>query len=396
MANTNFLHIQLQKQSGFLENQTENRTEEDKNDSQKIEGIIGAIYDADDHERSAFRSKQQGIQTLADTIYDIMQRKGFPEQKNQICSIICIRFRRNKRPWLQWSVLKTLDNTFKRKQDESSIRSLENSSDVPVECSIIEQENLGFFNYLITDFDCLDVQPKGIQKMLDSLYKLEHKLEDFADHNGIAYYNPYSEKSTTDEINDNADDEYDETISEPSLPVSVNEVIRKIDDEAFDQTILLADDIRTWAKLQRPDPEGKTPSQTIRQAIRWRDATTAFRLILRQAIDGKARRSMVQWGQIDATLAEHGGTAASSKSAMPVLNPETGQELIDPDTGKQVFRSITKEQIDARGPKYASEIDFMVRQFIWTDMVEERFQQLTCGIRDFRAFSARDKLSRKA
>jgi hypothetical protein len=395
LANTNFLHIQLQKQSGFLENQNE-RTEEDKNDSQKIEGIIGAIYDADDNERSAFRSKQHGIQSLADEIYRIMQRKGFPEQKNQICSIICIRFRRDKRPWLQWSVLKTLGDEFKRKQDESTIRSLENSSDVPVECSIIEQENLGFLNYLITEFDCLDVAPKGIQRMLDSIYKLGHKLENFADHNGIAYYNPYNEKSITDEINDNADDEFEETISEPSLPISKNELIRKIDDEAFDETINLADDIRTWAKLQRPDPEGKTPSQTLRQAIRWRDSTTAFRLILRQAIDGKARRSMVEWGKIGMNLAEHGGTAASSKSAMPVLNPETGEELVDPNTGRQVFRGITKEQVDARAPRYFSEIDFMVRQFIWTDMVEERFQQLTRGIRDFRAYAARDKLSRKA
>jgi hypothetical protein len=95
-------------------------------------------------------------------------------------------------------------------------------------------------------------------------------------------------------------------------------------------------------------------------------------------------------------MAEHGGTAASSKSAFPVTDPITGLPMVDPRTLQQVFRDITKEQIDARGPKYAEEIDFMVRQVALTDMMEERYIMLTCGSRNYRALSAREKLSRQA
>lgn len=380
--------------------------QDDHNDSERIEKIISIIYQADDQENSGSHTKKMYIQKLADEIEKIMVRKGYPEEKVQICTLICDRFRKDKRPWLQWSAIKTLDSNYKwknqnqhqeqqqqqKEMEESSMRLLEDSSNLPEESSIIESENMNFLNQLNNHFDPTEVHAKAVQKMLDATFKFQHKLQQFCNRNGIAFHNPHSQKSTTDEINDNADAEFDETISELCLPVSVNEVIRAIDSDAFDDSILLADDIRRWAELQRK----KTPSQTIDQAMRWRDATTALRLIMRQAIDGKARRSMTQWAHIDATLAQHGGTAASSKSAMPVLNPKTGTELIDPKTGRQVFRTITKEQIDSRGERYASEIDFMVHQLVWTDMVEERFAQLTCGLRDYRATSAHEKLSRKA
>ena len=119
-------------------------------------------------------------------------------------------------------------------------------------------------------------------------------------------------------------------------------------------------------------------------------------MMIEQSVDGKARRSYDQWGVILKDLADHGGTAASSKSAMPVTDPITGKPMIDPRTLQPIFRDITKEQIDARGPKYASEIDFMVRQLILTDMMEERYVRLTCGSRNRRALSAREKLSRQA
>jgi hypothetical protein len=38
----------------------------------------------------------------------------------------------------------------------------------------------------------------------------------------------------------------------------------------------------------------------------------------------------------------------------------------------------------------------MVRQVALTDMMEERYIMLTCGSRNYRALSAREKLSRQA
>ena len=335
----------------------------------------------------------ENVRQLALEFEEIMLQKEQPMFIPTICTLICTRFKEDKRPWLRTYATRLLDSKYKRFFTEESYRqSVHTYTDLPEECSVEESNVIGQLQLMKDKLNLHQLSKPGIQKMHDVLGDVTVKVEVHAHANSIAVCNIHENKSRIDEINSEANKQYENKISEIPLPIPLDAAIRQVDSEAFFATIKLAKVIITWAEKQRD----YSRSQTLDQAIRWRDAITAVTMLISQYVDGKARRSYNQWGAILKTMAEHGGTAASSKSAMPVTDPITGQPMVDPRTMQQVFRDITKEQVDARGPKYCSEIDFMVRQTVFTDMMEERFLILTCGSRNFRALSAREKLSRQA
>lgn len=357
-----------------------------------IEILFQEIYSYDDAERTASVSIADNIRKLALEFEEIMLQKEQPEFIPTICSLILTRFKNDKRPWLRTYATRILDSKYKRGYSEQSYRqSVHTYTDLPEECTVEETNIMGQLQ-LMDKLDLYQLSKPAVQKLYDKLGEFQMKVEVHAHQNGIAVCNVHENKSQMDEINSQANKQYEEKISEIPLPIPLDVAIKQVDSEAFFATIKLAKVIISWAEKQRD----YSRSQTLEDAIRWRDSITAVTMLIQQYVDGKARRSYNQWGQMLKTMAEHGGTAASSKSAMPVTDPISGMPMVDPRTLQKVFRDITKEQIDARGPKYASEIDFMVRQPTLTDMMEERYIRLTCGSRNYRALSAREKLSRQA
>jgi hypothetical protein len=386
--------LQKETPSPLSSHQQQDRRSKDIAERHKtIETLFQDIYVFDDAERSAGASIVDCIRRLAIEFEEIMLQKEQQFFINTICSQICRRFHKDKKYWLRQYAVTVLDSKYKRKQNEESYRRSEQThADLPEECSIEENMILGQLQRIRDKVDLYNIPGKGIQKINDVIQQIERKLRSHADMNGIAMYSPNDNKSSMDEINDESDKAYEEKISEIPLPIPLDTAIRQVDHEAFEATIKLAEVVKAWAVKQRD----YSRSQTLQDAISWRDAIIAITMIIKQYVDGKARRSYDQWGDMLKVMAEHGGTAASSKSAMPVTDPDTGKPMVDPRTLQTVYRDITKEQIDARGPRYASEIDFMVRQTVFTDMMEERFIRLTCGSRNYRALSAREKLSRQA
>lgn len=360
----------------------------------RVETIIQEIYQHDNVEQAASSSKRGAIRRLAQEMEEIMIQEGQPEQINEICTLICRRFEKDRKSTLIPWTIEVLDDKYKRKLDESSIRSPGQPSDLPVECSVTAKKLLEGLLEIRDDFNPFQVTKNSIQKIAEVIFDIEKKLEDHAHENSFELYNRHHTKSDLDFVNDNADDEFDDKISKPDAPIPHDEAIRLVDAEAYEVSIRVADKLKEWADKQK----NRYPSQVLDQAITWRDSMLALERIIDQYLDDKARRTIKQWGKINATMAEHGGTAASSKSSMPVFDPtaDTVKQLIDPKTLRPAYRDITKEQIDARGPKYASEIDFIIRQFILTDMMENRYMQIEIGYGEWRAWAAREKLSRKA
>jgi hypothetical protein len=363
-----------------------------KGDSEEIEGIISIIYHADDEAMRHAGVKKQAILTLAKALENIMNRNGQADSVNQICSLMCNRFRDDGKAWLAKDACEYLDDKYKR-LGQSYGQSVPGGTDLPVECSIRAASQIQALQDVKSKFNPDHVDKKTNQRIMDLIWDIEEKQKSYCDKEGIPTFNIHSNKTAIDEINDNADSEFDEKISKPDAPISLNEAIRRVDEEAYNLTIAVADAIRDWAEKQLI----RYSSQRLDQAIRWRDAMEALLKIIRQYLDDKARRTIKQWAHINANMAQHGGTAASSMSAMPVYRPGTAcEQLVDPKTLEKCYRTITKEQIDARGPKYAEAIDFMVRQLILTDMMEERYIEIECGFGEWRAHSASEKLSRNA
>lgn len=333
------------------------------------------------------------VRKLALEFEEIMLQKEQPEFIPTICTLICSRFKDDKKPWLRKYAIKLLDSKYKRFFTEQSYRqSVYTYTDLPEECTVEENDVIGQLQLIRDKLNLYQLSKPGVQKVHGILTDVKFKFEEHAHVNGIAVCDIHENKSQMDEINSQANKQYENKISEIPLPVPLDTAIKAVDAEAFEQTLKLAKVIIAWAEKQRD----YSRSQTLQDAIRWRDSMTAATMLIQQYVDGKARRSYNQWGEILKTMAEHGGTAASSKSAFPVTDPITGLPMVDPRTLQKLMRDITKEQIDARGPKYAEEIDFMVRQPIMTDMMEERYVRYTCGSRNYRALSAREKLSRQA
>lgn len=358
-----------------------------------IETLFHEIYTLDETERTSTISITENIKKLARNFEEIMLQEKQPEFICTICSLILKRFRDDKRPWLRTYATRVLDDKYKRYHTEDSYRqSVHQSTDQLEECSVEENMAIAQVTLLRDKFNYNQFSKKGIQKFNDICVDIVSKVSNFASQNGIAVYNVHDNSSAMDETNDNADKAYEDKISEEPLPLSMDAAIRQVDAEAYEETMKVIEAIKTWANKQRD----YSRSQTLEQAIKWRDSMHAFRIIVEQLNDGKARRSLDQWGQILKDLAEHGGTAASSKSTLPIIDPVTGKQLVDPKTCKPLFRGITKEQIDARGPKYATDIDFVVRQFVVTDMMRWRYMLLTRSQRDKRADKASPKLSRQA
>lgn len=358
-----------------------------------IEVLFQEIYNYDDIERHASVSIAENIRKLALEFEEIMLQKEQPEFIRTICTLICHRFKDDKRSWLTRYVVRVLDRKYKTFFTEESYRQSQHTyGDLPEECSVEENDAIGQLQLMKEKLNLYQLSKPAIQKMHDMLGDVMVRVEVHAHANSIAVCNIHENKSRIDEINSEANKQYENKISEIPLPIPLDAAIKAVDAEAFDSTIKLAKVIIAWAEKQRD----YSRSQTLNDAIRWRDSITAVTMLIQQYVDGKARRSYNQWGQILKTMAEHGGTAASSKSAFPVTDPITGLPMVDPRTLQKLMRDITKEQIDARGPKYAEEIDFMVRQPTLTDMMEERYIILTCGSRNYRALSAREKLSRQA
>lgn len=372
----------------------------------RIEGIIATIYDNDTQEISYKGFKQEGIARLAFELEQMMIQSGQQQEINQICSIICRRFIDDERQWLARDAMEILDNKYKRKshhqqhndnnnnkQEDSSMQSPPGGVDLPVECSIMAKDVLKWLMNFSDNFDPEEVDDRTNQKILDLTYDIIDKEEQYCEVNHIAYHNIHEPKTPFDEANETADRNYSAKISKPWAPMPLDQAIRETDMEAFEKTKALCNYILKWADKQLR----KYPSQRLDQAIRWRDATEAFIKIVKQLLDDKARRTIKQWAEINANMSRHGGTAASSMSAQPVFVPGTScQQMIDPKTKEPVYRTITKEQIDARGPQYASDIDFMIRQLVYTQMMEERYVQIECGFGEWRAVSANPKLSRSA
>ena len=357
-----------------------------------IEVLFQEIYEYDETERRASMSIADNVRKLALEFEEIMLQKEQPEFIPTICTLIMNRFKDDKRPWLKHYVAKVLDDKYKRFFTEESYRQSQTIWDLPEECSVEENHCIGQVQLMRDKVNLYQLSKPGIQKLYSSLTDLTFKIEAHAHANSIAVCNVHENKSQMDEINSQANRQYENKISEIPLPVPLDKAITAIDKEAFEETMKLAKVIIAWAEKQRD----YSKSQTLQDAIRWRDSIAAATMLIQQYVDGKARRSYNQWGEILKTMAEHGGTAASSKSAFPVTDPITGLPMVDPRTLQKLMRDITKEQIDARGPKYAEEIDFMVQQPIMTDMMEERYVKYTCGSRNYRALSAREKLSRQA
>lgn len=355
--------------------------------------LFEEIYTYDEVERRASMSIADNIRKLASEFEEIMLQKEQPEFIPTICTLICNRFKTDKKPWLRQYAVRVLDSKYKRFYSEESYRQSEHTySDLPEECSVEESNLLGQLQLIRDKLNLYALSKQSIQKGYDMLDDIKIKFEVHAHANSIAVINIHENKSRMDEINSQANKQYENKISEIPLPISLDAAVRKVDAEAFEATMKLAKVIIAWAEKQRD----YSRSQTLEQAMTWRDSIIAITMLIQQYVDGKARRSYSQWGQILKTMAEHGGTAASSKSAFMVTDPISGLPMVDPRTLEPLFRDITKEQIDARGPTYASEIDFMVRQPIITDMMEGRYVTLTCGSRNARAMSAREKLSRQA
>lgn len=360
----------------------------------RIESIIQEIYEHDSVEQTASSSKKDAIQRLAKEMEEIMIQEGQSQEINQICTLICNRFEKDRKSGLKRWTIEVLDEKYKRKLDKSSIQSTHSFADLPVECSVTEELVLSELVKIRDKLDFFQLTKNATQKVAEVIYDIKQHAEDHARENSFELYNRHHTKSDLDFINDGADDVFDEKISKPPAPIPHDEAVRLVDAEAYEVSIRVADKLKEWADKQK----NRYPSQVLDQAITWRDSMLALERILDQYLDDKARRTIKQWGKINATMAEHGGTAASSKSSMPVFDPtaDTVKQLIDPKTLRPAYRDITKEQIDARGPKYASEIDFIIRQFILTDMMEERYMQIEIGYGEWRAWAAREKLSRKA
>jgi hypothetical protein len=362
--------------------------------SDRIENIIATIYAADRDETAQRSLKREGIERLARELEGIMIKRNQAENVNQICSMICIRFQDDGRAWLARDAQEILDTKYKRKaREQSSIQSPPGGADLPVECSIMAKDVLQWLMNFSENFDPEDVDNKTNQKILDYLYDITHKHEEYCEENRIAHHNIHDAKTSFDEANEIADRRYQGKISKPHSPIARSVAIQTVDRQAYEETLGLCKDITAWANKQI----NNYPSQRLDQAIRWRDAVIAVRKIVRQYVDDKARRTILQWAKINSNMALHGGTAASSMSAQPVWQPGTScEQMIDPDSLEPAYRTITKEQIDARGPKYAVDTDFMVRQLILTDMMEERYIQGEIGWGEWRAWSASEKLSRNA
>lgn len=362
--------------------------------SDRIENIIATIYEADRDETAYRTLKREGIERLARELEEMMLNRGQAEQVNQICSIICNRFQDDGRTWLARDTQEILETKYKRKaREQSTSQSPPGGADLPVECSIMAKEVLQWLMNFSDNFEPEEVDDRTNQKILDFLYDITHKHEEYCEDNRIAHHNIHDPKTSFDEANEIADHRYQNKISKPHSPIARSAAITMVDKQAYDETIGLCKDLTAWANKQI----NNYPSQRLDQAIRWRDAVIAVRKIIRQYVDDKARRTILQWAKINANMALHGGTAASSMSAQPVWKPGTQcEQMIDPDSLEPAFRTITKEQIDARGPKYAVDCDFMVRQLILTDMMEERYIQGEIGWGEWRAWSASEKLSRNA
>lgn len=369
----------------------------------RIENIISTIYTADKEAAIHQGLKREGIISFAKELEQIMEKEGQHEHVNQICSIVCNRFKSDGKAWIAEDAVEILDDKYKRdayqwqrpeKNEQSSRRSTPPPGvDQPVECSITGNQVIRWLSNFYHKFNLDSVDAKTHQKILDLSYDVVHKEEEYCNQHHIAHHNTHEPKTSFDECNDAADDKFSEKISKPKALIARSVAIQKVDQEAYKKTLKLCEYLTKWANKQIND----YPSQRLDQAIRWRDAVEAFIRIIQQYLDNKARRTILQWAKINSNMAEHGGTAAASMSAQPVFVPNTNcEQLIDPDTLEPAYRTITKEQIDARGPGYASTIDFIIRALPFLEMCEERYIQIEVGFGEWRAWTASEKLSRNA
>ena len=99
--------------------------------------------------------------------------------------------------------------------------------------------------------DLYQIPKKGIQKMTDIIRQLQARVEVHASQNCIAIHSGNENKSPIDEINDESDKQYNEKISEVPLPISEDQAVRQVDQEAFEATLRLCKILEKWAIKQR-------------------------------------------------------------------------------------------------------------------------------------------------
>lgn len=349
------------------------------------------VYAIDDGIQQGHKSLRSTFREIAEALEKVMLQYGQPEQVKEICGLICGRLDKDRRGHLSSNVVHALDEKYIKKLDKSSITSLTHVNDVPVHCSITTNEIVDAFKNA-SNIDPTQLGRDGIIESAYQAYDFIHRIEECAQENGIELVDPHSNQNQIDKTNSDSDKQYSEKISRPPALIPVDQAIRDLDEESEKLGMKYLEKLEKWIHEQRTD----NCSQTIEQAIELRDMWNAEIRMIDQINDRKSRRTMVDWAHILAAKSDRGGTGASSYSRRTVTDPSTGKPMVDPKTLQPILREITKEQIDARGPKYASEIEQILAATPMRLTQQKRYVEITSGRGEYRAHAAEDKLSRQA
>lgn len=358
---------------------------------QKFETLVKEVYNIDDGISDGKLTLRSKIRDMADTLEQYFRECGQPEQVKEISNIIGRRFRDDKREHLNEYVIHALDDRFIRKVEKSSLRSLSDDRDLPVHCSTKVQRFTAALKELV-ETDPTELGRNGAIDTAYLVYQAVHKLEDFASDNDIELVDSADRENEIDKTNKSSTKQYGDKISQPDAPIPTSEAIILLDDESYELGMQYLEELKQWITEQHTSNQ----SQTLEQATSYRDMWLAELRLIRQINDRKSRRTMLDWAKILEAQSSRGGTGASSYSKRIVTDPTTGQPLINPRSLQPIFREITKEQIDARGPKYASELEQIIEadKLKWQQQL--RYVEITCGLRDWRAHAAQPKLSSQA
>lgn len=371
------------------------------NSQQTAASVTPALHRYEDLVRQAYRTDtavQEGTQSLrsliramAEALEEHFLAYGQAEQVIEISNTIARRFKDDHRKHLQSYIVDALPEKYIRKLDKSSITSLAHAKDLPVHCTVRSERYTGVLKEMVeVDFDELD---KGtIIDMADMASKIVNAAKAHAKANNYEVITHDNNKNQVDKTNDDSDQQYEDKISQPNALIPTDDAILLLDEEAHEYGMQYIAAQKQWFDEQNTNNH----SQTLEQAARFRDATLAALRMIKQINDRKSRRTMKDWADILQAQSERGGTGASSFSKRIVTDPQTMKPMIDKRTLQPVYREITKEQIDARGPKYASELEQIIACQPLPMVQQERYVEITCGLRDWRAHEAEEKLSRQA